>query len=418
VRHIAVVGASLAGINAVESLREHGFKDEITLIDAEHYLPCDKPPLSKAALAGELDYDETLLRPSDWYQEQGVTLVLGSRVVALDGPGRSLAFDDGRTLGFDGLVIAAGSAARPLPVPCSERERVHVLRTLADSRRLREELVPGRHLVIIGAGFIGLEVAATARRLGLDVTVVETEKAPLSRVFGPEVGSWVKRLHERAGINVRCAVALEEVRSASDGFRLLFRDGPAVFADVVLAGVGAAPATSWLSGSGVVVENGVRCGPDLSTDVPGVVAAGDIARWHNSLFSEEMRIEHWTNAVEQGRHAAGTLLGAAEPFQTVPYFWTDQHEAKIRFVGRADSADDIAVAEPRENSLVALFGRGGVLRGAVCVNLPRRLAQYRAAIAEHMPWEDAVKELGLHPKTIGRSIPEPLRPGTTGGSTK
>jgi NADPH-dependent 2,4-dienoyl-CoA reductase/sulfur reductase-like enzyme len=393
VRHIAIVGASLAGINAVEGLREHGYQDEITLIDADPQLPYDKPPLSKAALAGTVGYDRTPLRPDEWYAEQRVSLRLGTRVVGVDGPGRTLALEDGRTLGFDGLVIASGSTARPLPVPCDERGRIHLLRTMEDSRRLQDELVPGRHLAIVGGGFIGLEVASTARRLGLDVTVVEMASAPLGRVFGPEVGSWFRRLHERSGIEIRCAAALDEVTTGADGLKLRFRDGPGLLADVVLAGVGAMPATGWLAGSGVVVDNGVRCAPDLSTGVPGVVAAGDVAHWHNSLFDEGMRIEHWTNAVEQGRHAAATLLGDPAPYSPVPYFWTDQLDAKVRFVGRAASDDDIVVEEPKENALVALFGRNGVLRGAVCVNAPRRLAQYRAAIADRMPWEQVVHDL-------------------------
>jgi NADPH-dependent 2,4-dienoyl-CoA reductase/sulfur reductase-like enzyme len=393
VRHIAVVGASLAGVSAVEGLRERGYEDEITLVDAEPHLPYDKPPLSKAALAGKVEYDKTPLRPPDWYVEQNVSLTLGSRVRGLDAAGKALAFEDGRVLGFDGLVIASGSTARPLPVPCGEPGSVHVLRTLEDSKRLRETLVSGRHLVIVGAGFIGLEVASTARQLGVDVTVVEMAKAPLSRVFGSEVGAWFRRLHEGSGIEFRCAAALEEITTGADGFKLRFREGPALLADVVLAGVGAAPSTSWLADSGVVVDNGVHCAPDLSTGVPGIVAAGDVVRWHNAFFDEEMRIEHWTNAVEQGRHAAATLLGDPEPYSPVPYFWTDQLDAKVRFVGRAATEDDIVVAEPKENSLVALFGRNGTLRGAVCVNASRRLAQYRMAISNRAPWDEVVNDL-------------------------
>jgi NADPH-dependent 2,4-dienoyl-CoA reductase/sulfur reductase-like enzyme len=393
VRHIAIIGASLAGVSAVEGLRERGYEDEITLIDSEPHLPYDKPPLSKAALAGDVGYDRTPLRPEAWYTDQNVSLRLASRVVGVDGSGKSLAFEDGGDLRFDGLVIASGSTARPLPVPCTERQRIHVLRSLDDSKRLQDALVPGRHLAIVGGGFIGLEVASTARRLGLDVTVVETAQAPLSRVFGSEVGSWFRRMHERSGIEIRCAAALEEVATGADGFELRFRGGTGLLADVVLAGVGAAPATSWLRNSGIVVDNGVRCAPDLSTSVPGIVAAGDVAHWYNAFFDEEMRVEHWTNAVEQGRHAAATLLGDSEAYSPVPYFWTDQLDAKVRFVGRAASEDDIVLEEPKANSLVALFGRNGVLRGAVCVNAPRRLAQYRVAIANRVPWDEAVHDL-------------------------
>lgn len=392
-RHIAVVGGSLAGVSAVESLRDHGFDGEITLLDAERSLPYDKPPLSKRALADEKIYDHLPLHEHDWYDERGVSLRLGQRVVGLDASAKALSLCGGDRVGYDGLVIATGSSARTLPVPCAEPARIHTLRTLEDSGRLREELVPGRHLVVVGAGFIGLEVAATARQLGLDVTVLETAATPLNKVFGPQLGEWFGRLHERNGVSVRCAVALQEISVARAGFRLRFADGLTLSADVVLAGVGAVPQTEWLTGSGLAIADGIRCESDLRASVPDVVAAGDVARWHNSLFAEEMRVEHWTNAVEQGRHAARTLLGERESYRAVPYFWTDQHEAKVRFVGRAGPGDDAIVEEPRPNKLTALFGRDGVLRGAVCVNAPRRLSELREAISNRTPWDEAVEQL-------------------------
>lgn len=387
-RRVAIVGASLAGVHAAEALRERGFDGEVTLVDREASLPYDKPPLSKDALLdGDLD-GELPLHPRSWYDERGIGLRLGHGVVALDTSTRTLHLDGGDELTYDGLVLATGSAARPLPVPCGDPARIHRLRTLGDAQRLRAELVPGRHLVVVGAGFIGLEVAATARRLGLDVTVVETAATPLNRVFGPQVGGWIRRVHERNGVDVRCAVALQEVTTHRDGFVLRFAEGPTLSADVVVGGIGAVPQTDWLQGSGIALGNGIRCAGDLSTNVPGIVAAGDVAHWRNALFGEDMRVEHWTNAVEQGRHAAGTLLGDGEDHLSVPYFWTDQHDAKIRFVGRADAADDIVVEEPKPDALVALYGRNGVLRGAVCVRTPRRLAEYREAIRNRTPWEE------------------------------
>lgn len=399
---VAVVGASLAGVNAAEALRERGFEGEITLVDREPSLPYDKPPLSKNALL-DGGVDEGLpLHPQSWYDDHGIGLRLGRGVVGLDTSGRTLHLDGGGELAYEGLVLATGSAARPLPVPCGDPSRIHRLRTLEDAQRLRADLVPGRHLVVVGAGFIGLEVAATARRLGLDVTVVETAATPLNRVFGPEVGGWIRQVHERNGVDVRCAVALQEVDAHRDGFTLRFAEGPTLSADVIVGGVGAVPQTDWLQGSGIAVANGVRCASDLSTNVPGVVAAGDVAHWHNALFGEDMRVEHWTNAVEQGRHAAGTLLGEREDHLSVPYFWTDQHDAKIRFVGRADAGDDIVIQEPKADSLVALYGRNGILRGAVCVRTPRRLAEYREAIRNRTPWQEVVGEFDGSPATSTR----------------
>lgn len=392
-RHVAIVGASVAGVSAVEGLRDRGFDGRITLLDAESSLPYDKPPLSKSVLADEQAQSILLLRPQDWYDAQGVDLRLGRRVASLDSAHRTLHVADGTELVFDGLVIASGASARELPVPGDDPGRVHRLRTLADARRLRADLRPGRHLVVVGAGFVGLEVAATARRLGLDVTVVESAPTPLNRVFGARVGEWFRQLHEANGVEIRCAVSLQEIQPQHDGLTIRSAEGPTLAADIVLAGVGAAARTGWLSDSGVATANGIRCGSDLRTSVPDVVAAGDVAQWHNSLFAEDMRVEHWTNAVEQGRHAAGTLLGEREDYRAVPYFWTDQYEAKARFVGRADANDDIVVQEPKPNSLVALFGRAGLLRGAVCVNAPRRLAQYREAISRRAPWEETVAQL-------------------------
>lgn len=388
-RHVAVVGGSVAGVSAVESLRDHGFTGRITLLDGENCLPYDKPPLSKAMLSGEAVSE---LHPGDWYDAHGVTLRLGDRVTGVDTSARSLRLATG-DLGYDGLVIATGSAARGLPVPSHQPERIHRVRTLTDSYRLRADLVPGRHLVIVGAGFIGLEVAAAARQAGLEVTVLEAAPTPLHRAFGGQLGQWFARLHERNGVVVRCGVKLREIVHGPGGFVLKFAEGPDLPADVVLAGVGAAPQTGWLDNSGIQTGNGVRCGRDLRTNVPGVVAAGDVAHWHNALFAEDMRIEHWTNAVEQGRHAARTLLGERDDYRAVPYFWTDQYDAKVRFVGRADAGDEIVIDEPKPNALIALFGRGGVIRGAVCVNAPRRLAQYRKAIYDRRPWTDVIGEL-------------------------
>lgn len=404
-RRVVVVGASLAGVSAVDGLREYGFNGDITLVDAERTYPYDKPALSKQALVGATPYEELPLRPDSWYAREGVSLRLGTRVSGLDPVARTLALESGATLAYDGLVLATGSAAREVPVPCATPERIHRLRTLADSRRLQADLRPGRHLVVVGAGFIGLEVASTARALGLDVTVVETAATPLARVFGPRVGGWFRRLHDRHGVTLRCAEHLESISDDATGFTLHFTGGRTLVADVVVAGVGSIPQVGWLGGSGLDLADGVRCGSDLTTGAPGVVAAGDIARWHNPLFAETMRVEHWTNAVEQGRHAAASLFGQQAEYAPVPYFWTDQHDAKVRFVGRAAPEDDVVVDEPRPGALVTLFGRDGVLRGAVCVNAAKQLGRYRQLVSERAPWAEVTagfapaEEIPLAPHT-------------------
>jgi len=391
-RSVAVVGGSLAGVHAAEALRESGFEGELTLVSGEDMLPYDRPPLSKEALLTGVQPSKLLLRAPEWYSDNAVTTKLGRRAVGLDIRRRTIRLDDGSTLDYDGLVIATGSRARRFPTIPGVPDP-HVVRELRDAASLRDELAPGKHLVLVGGGFICLEIASTARQLGLEVTVVEVAQVPLARALGDHVGRWFRDLHTRHDVNVECGAALERVESHGNGARIHLGNGRQLDADVVVAGIGATPATDWLFGSGLDLVNGIRCGADLSTSAPGVVAAGDIARWYNPAFDEEMRVEHWTNAVEQGRHAASTLLGNSEAFSSVPYFWTDQHDARMRFVGRAEAADDVVVETMEDNKLVALYGRDGFIRGAICVNAPKQLAKYRRAIHDNVPWGDVADGL-------------------------
>lgn len=392
-KEVVVVGASLAGVSAIEGLRERGYDGAITLVGAEPDLPYDRPPLSKDVLGVDTHSLNLELHERDWYAGQRVTLRLGVAASGLNTDERAVLLADGQRVGYDGLVIATGSVPRSFQ-PAGNAATPMILRTRADAQRIDDRLRSGQHLVVIGAGFIGLEVAAGARTRGLAVTVIDVADQPLSRVFGAEVGSWFRRLHERHGVELRCGTSLTAISSDANRSVVEFGD-TSVVADHVVAGIGAVPATGWLAGSGVELGNGVECAADLSTGVPGVVAAGDIVSWPNELFGERMRIEHWTNAIEQGRHAAGTLLGDAVPFVSVPYFWTDQYSAKARFVGRASASDDVHIERVNDDTLVALYGRDGVLRGAICVGAARSLAKHRKAIAERLPWRKAISASGL-----------------------
>lgn len=386
-RRVVVVGASLAAVHAIEGLREKGYPGEIVLIGAEAHLPYDRPPLSKEALHNGPELDKVQLRTPEWYADRGVELRLGCRAEALDPVARVVAVEGGAPVPYDGLVIATGATPRTIGEPGGP---VHVLRTVDDSVALRERLRPGAHLVVIGGGFIGLEVAATAREMGLEVSVVELAPVPLTRVLGDEVGRWFQAHQESHGVELYCGQVLDEIESAPSGSKIRLRDGTVLSADLVVAGVGVTPATGWLAGGGIRVGDGVRCDKSLRTSVPDVVAAGDVARWYNPLFDEEMRIEQWTNAVEQGRHVAMSLLGSGEAYAPVPYFWSDQFDAKMRFVGRANAAEQIHVVRSSDTSLVALFGRDGVIRGALCVNAARQLALYRKAILDQVTWGDVI----------------------------
>lgn len=386
---VVVVGASLAAVHAVEALREHGYAGDITLVGAEDVLPYDRPPLSKEALREGIDTLKLLLREPGWYESQGVCLRLGRSAVELDTRHRAVVLDGGDRIPYDGVVLATGSRARTVSYgPAGAERSARSLRSLPDAVGLREELLEAKSLVVVGGGFIGLEVAATAREMGLDVTVVELAPVPLSRVLGDEVGHWFRHYHAEHGVDVRCGVAVDEIDHSPGNSKVRLRDGTVLSADLVVAGVGAEPVTGWLAGSGLGLGDGVRCDEALRTTVPDVVAAGDVANWYNPLFDETMRVEQWNNAVTQGRHAAGTLLGQGDSCAVVPYFWSDQFAAKMRFVGRSNAASDVRVVESSDRRLVAVFGRDDKIRGALCVNAPRQLALYRKAIENQVQWGD------------------------------
>lgn len=387
---VLIVGGSLAGVNAAEALREHGFDGDLTLISAEESLPYDRPPLSKQMLLTDMAPEQLLLKESYWYEKNGIDVVLGNSARGLDPIAQRVALSDGTEREYDGLVIATGSAVRELSVAQGE-PRLHVLHSMNDAIRLRAEFAWGKHLVLVGGGFIGLEVAAAARSQGLDVTVIARGPAPLSRVFVGDIGLWFQGLHERNGVDLRCGSALDTIEWGINGAVVTLTDGSVINADIVVAGVGSTPAVEWLSKSGIEITNGLACTPDLMTSVPNVVAAGDVVSWRNPIFDEEMRVEHWTNAVDQGRHAAATLLGNRDPFASVPYFWTDQFDTKMRFVGRTTSADQAKIETQTDDKLVATFGRDGVVIGAVCIGAPRQLAKYKVAIQNRTPWDEALE---------------------------
>ncbi len=390
---VVVVGASLAGLRTCETLRTERFTGSITLIGDEEHLPYDRPPLSKKLLAGEWEPDRIVLRRPDAIGELGLDLRLGCRAVGLDLEGRAVHLADDSVVPFDGLVLATGSRPRRLPgqdaVPA-----VRELRTLGDSLALRELISDGTaRLVVVGAGFIGLEVAATAHALGCSVTVLEAAEAPLIRGLGTAMGRATTSLHD--GIAIRCGVTVERLQA--DG--VLLAGGEWVAADVVVVGVGVAPTTEWLDDSGLELRDGVVCDPTLCAGVAGVYAAGDLARWPNELYGEEMRVEHWTNAAEQGAAAARNLLATAAggdvtPYAPVPFFWSDQAPHRIQLLGRGGDDDDVevevAVGAPADGRFLALYGRRGRLRGALGVNAPRLVMPYRQLLASGATWDDAL----------------------------
>ncbi len=394
-RSITIVGASLAGLRSAETLRSDGFDGEITIIGAEDRLPYDRPPLSKAVLEGTRAPEETTLRDQEQFDAIGAKWQLGTKATFLDAANRRVHLDSGEQVSFDGLVIATGASPRHLPLT-AELEGIHVLRTLDDCVAIGKELQASPRVVVIGAGFIGLEVASTCRKRGLEVTVIEALPKPLARVLGDEMGDACAGLHLDQGVDLRCGTGVERLEGTTRVEALVLGDGTRLEADLVVVGVGVSPATDWLEGSGIELNNGVVCDATCATNIPGVVAAGDVARWYNPRFGESMRLEHWTNAVEQGMAAARRLLVSdeeAEPFAPVPYFWSDQYSTKIQFVGRSAPGDDVRVAHGsvEDNQFVALYGRAGKLVGALSFSRPRQLMDFRRMVENNADFEDALK---------------------------
>ncbi|MCU1450431.1 MAG: pyridine nucleotide-disulfide oxidoreductase [Acidimicrobiales bacterium] len=398
-RTIVVVGASLAGLRAAETLRQEGYDGRLVLVGAEEHLPYDRPPLSKQFLAGTCTLEQIALRREP-YDDLRLALELGRRATALDLAAREVVVDDRDRISFDGLVIATGATPRHLP-GTPPLEGIHVLRTLDDSLAVRADLdrvlASGGRAVVVGAGFIGSEVAATCRSAGANVTVLEALAMPLSRALGEQMGAACAALHHDNGVDLRTGAGVSGFLGTHRVEGVLLHDGTVVEAELVVVGVGVTPNTAWLESSGLTLRDGVVCDATCLA-APGVVAAGDVARWHNELFDTDMRVEHWTNAAEQGMAAARTLLAgpdAAVPFAPVPYFWSDQYKTKIQFVGHAHHADDVRVVDGsiEARKFVALYEHAGRLVGALAFSRPKPLLAARRLIAERATISEAVAQL-------------------------
>ena len=399
-KSVVVVGASLAGLRACETLRMEGYDGRITLVGDEAEIPYDRPPLSKKVLAGEWDAERIRLRGADDFASLSLDLRLGVRATALHTDRNVVALADGTEVAYDGLVIATGASPRRLPGQ-PDLSGVVTLRTLAESQALRDLIADGTaRVVVIGAGFIGLEVAATARQRGCAVTVLEGLPAPLVRGLGAEMGNAVAAVHARNGVNLRCGVRVAGLQGAGRVSGVLLEGGEVVPADVVVVGIGVATNTDWLIDSGLQLQDGVVCDATLNAGVPGVYAAGDLARWPNGAFAGDddmvMRVEHWTNAAEQGAAAATNLLAwsrgeTGTPFESVPFFWSDQFDSRIQFIGRAHGDDEVHVfTGSTDGKFAALYGHGGRLRGVLGVGLPRMVMPFRALLAERASWDTAL----------------------------
>ena len=400
---IAVIGASLAGLHAARTLRHQGFTGRLSVIDAHDHTPYDRPPLSKQVLAGEWDFDRIVLPAAtedldlDWH--------MGTRAVGLDRDagvvhaerGDGEAFD----VAYDQLVLATGADARRLP-GTEGVGGVHVLRTWDDAAAVRAALDAGaRRVVVIGAGFIGAEVAATCRGRDLDVTILEALPVPLERALGRQMGEVCAQLHREHGVDVRLGIGVDHLATVDgpDGPQVeavVLADGTSVAADVVVVGIGVRVNTGWLEGAGLELDDGVLCDETLLA-APGIVAAGDLARYPSRRFGQLLRVEHWEHAVRGGEAAAERLLAdqrGEEPavFDPVPWFWSDQYDRKIQLAGRPGPDDEVVVVHGsvEEFRFVALYRRDDRLVGVLGMNRPRHVIQLRALLEDGAGWDDAL----------------------------
>ncbi|MHB1139185.1 MAG: NAD(P)/FAD-dependent oxidoreductase [Microthrixaceae bacterium] len=398
---VLIVGASLAGLTAAETLRAAGPDDELIVVDPSPQVPADRPPLSKQVLAGTWEPEQAQHRSAARLPDLDLDLRLGTAATSLDVDARTVGLSDGSSVTADGIVLAMGAAARHLP---GERPSgVHVLRTMEDCLALRADLDAGpERVAVIGAGFIGAEVAATCRGRGLEVTMIEAGPTPLGRVLPSTIGGFITDLHRDRGVDVRVGVAVDglEVAGTGDAARVTgvrMADGSVVSASVVVVGIGVVPNTAWLDGSGLTLASGVGC-DETCLAAPGIVAAGDVASWPNRKFGETMRVEQWENAIEQGEYAARRLLAelgraeVPEPFTPVPWFWSDQYDRKLQMAGRPAATDELVIPEGsvEEHRFVAMFRRGDRCTGVLGVSRPRHVMQVRMQLIGSLDWDAAM----------------------------
>ncbi len=390
---VSIVGASLAGYWAAETLRRDGFEGRISLIGDEPHAPYDRPPLSKKFLAGDLDDDRLPLTTAEKLADLGLEMRLGCRATGLDVATRTLEVD-GVAEPYDGLLIATGARCRNLPGTAG-LAGVHTLRTRDDAEAIRDALANGaRRVVVVGAGFIGAEVASTAIGRGAEVTMVEALEAPFGRVLGVEMGAVMADVHRRHGVDLRTGVGVDEVLGDDRLAGVRLADGATLEADLLVVGIGVVPNTDWLEGSGLTLDDGVVC-DETCLAAPDVAAAGDVARWANPRYGEVMRVEHWDNAVQQGVHAARRLLQSdkeATPYAPVPWFWTDQYDRKVQLAGRPHTDDEVRVVagSTAEHRFAAFYGRDGRFTAALGMNRPRQVMQSKGLLDAGASWDEAL----------------------------
>ena len=386
-----IVGASLTGAKAAETLREEGFDGQIVLVGAEEERPYERPPLSKDYLRGEVGREKVYVHDAGFYAEHDIELRLGCSALSVDASSQELALSDGERLRYDRLLLATGAEPRRLSIPGADLDDVLYLRSVQDSDALRERLDRGGAMVVIGAGWIGAEVAASARQRGLDVTVVEPASVPLERVLGAEAGAVYRDIHTDHGVRMLLGTGVEAFEGDRAVERVRTSDGRGLDCDLVVVGIGVEPRSGLAERAGIEVENGILVDEHLQTSVPGIFAAGDVANSHHPFYDEPIRVEHWANALNQGPAAARNMLGQATTYERLPYFFSDQYEVGMEYTGFARSWDRVVFrGDPASREFVTFWLVGDRVVAGMNVNVwnvtdpIRRLIGERAGVDDRL----------------------------------
>ncbi|MGN6217130.1 MAG: NAD(P)/FAD-dependent oxidoreductase [Solirubrobacterales bacterium] len=364
-----IVGAGLAGAKAAETLREEGFEGRVVLVGAEPHRPYERPPLSKDYLRGESEREKLFVHAESFYPEHEIELRLDDGAVGFDASEHEVELESGERLRFDRLLLATGAEPRRLNIPGADLDGIHYLRSVESSDAIRARLEGGGKVVVVGAGWIGSEVAASARQEGLEVVVIEPAALPLGRVLGPELGSIYRDLHADHGVELMLDTGVEAFEGDSSVERVRTSDGGSIDCDFAIVGIGVEPRTDLARGAGLEVDNGVIVDANLETSVAGVFAAGDVARHRHPVFGP-LRVEHWANALEQGPAAARNMLGLAQPYDRVPYFFSDQYDVGMEYAGQATSWDRVVFrGDPASREFIAFWLEDGRVLAGMNVNV-------------------------------------------------
>jgi 3-phenylpropionate/trans-cinnamate dioxygenase ferredoxin reductase subunit len=388
-RTFLIVGASLAGAKAAETLRTEGFDERVILIGAEDERPYERPPLSKDYVRGEVDRETVYVHPDGYYAEHDIELRLGRTAVSLNTAARELALDDGEWLRYDRLLLAVGAEPRRLSIPGGELDGVLYLRSVADCDALRDRLDRGGAVVVIGAGWIGAEVAASARQRGLEVTVIDPLTVPLERVLGTEVGAIYRDIHRDHGVQMLMGTGVEAFEGGTAVERVRTTDGRELECDFVVVGVGVQPRTALAAQAGLAVDNGILVDEHLQTEAPGVFAAGDAANAYHPFYSERIRVEHWANALHQGPVAARAMLGEPDVYDRLPYFFSDQYDVGMEYAGFARTWDRVVFrGDPATREFIAFWLTGDRVVAGMNVNVWDVTDPIQRLIRQRSPVDD------------------------------